>query len=130
LEEHMGTRLLQRTTRKLSATGAGHACYLHCARIVEEVELCERTAGELRARPKGTLRVSCELSLGMLLAPLLPRFSTRYPDVALEMELSESVVDLIGAGIDVGVRLGQLPESSLMGRKLASYRRLVCASPA
>jgi DNA-binding transcriptional LysR family regulator len=130
LEDHMGTRLLHRTTRQLSATAAGHACYLHCSRIAAEVECAERTASELRARPKGALRVSCALSLGMLLAPEFPRFTTRYPEVSLELELSETVVDLVSGGIDVGVRLGQLPDSSLVGRKLASYRRMVCASPA
>lgn len=130
LEDHLGTRLLQRTTRQLSATAAGHACYLHCARVVAEIECAERTASELRARPRGKLRVSCALSLGILLAPALPRFTARHPEVALELELSESLVDLVRAGIDVGVRLGSLPDSSLVGRKLASYRRMVCASPA
>src|SRR5207244_5973246 len=107
-----------------------HACYVHCARIAAEVQCAEQTANELRARPQGTLRVSCALSLGMLLAPTLPQFTSRYPEVILEFELSESIVDLVRAGIDVGVRLGQLPDSSLVGRKLASYRRIVCASPA
>jgi DNA-binding transcriptional LysR family regulator len=130
LEDHLGTRLLQRTTRQLSATAAGHAYYLHCARIVAEVKCAERTASELRARPKGLLRVNCALSLGILLAPALPRFALRYPEVTLQLELSESLVDLVGAAIDVGVRLGRLPDSNLVGRKLASYRRLVCASPA
>ncbi len=130
LEDHMGTRLLHRTTRQLGATAAGHACYVHCARIAAEVECAEQTASELRAKPRGTLRVNCALSLGLLLAPVLPQFTTRYPAVCLEFELDESLVDLVRAGVDVGVRLGQMPDSSLVGRKLASYRRMVCASPA
>ncbi len=129
LEDHLGTRLLHRTTRELSPTAAGHACYVHCARIVAEVDCAERTASELRARPHGTLRVSCALSLGILLAPSLPRFTDRYPKVSLFFELSEALVDLVRGGIDVGVRLGRLPDSSLVGRRLATYRRLVCASP-
>lgn len=129
LEEHLGTRLLQRTTRQLSPTAAGHACYLHCARIAAEIECAERTASELRARPRGPLRVSCALSLGMLLAPSLPRFPARHPEVSLDLELSDSVIDLVREGVDVGVRLGRLADSSLVGRKLASYRRIVCASP-
>jgi len=130
LEKHLGTRLLHRTTRELSATAAGQACYVHCARVAAEIEAAERAAGELRGAPHGPLRVSCAVSLGMMLAPRIPQFCTRYPDVALELGLSESIVDLVRDGIDLGVRLGRLPDSSLVARKLASYRRVVCASPA
>jgi len=130
LEAHLGTRLLNRTTRELSATAAGDACYAHCARIAAEVECAERAASELRSAPHGTLRVSCALGLGMLLAPEIPRFSLQYPDLALEFSLSESIVDLVREGVDVGVRLGRLSDSSLVARKLAPYRRVVCASAA
>lgn len=130
LERHLGTRLLHRTTRELSATAAGEACYAHCARIAGEVDAAERVASELRKAPAGRLRVSCSVGLGVLLAPAFPRFCAEHPGVELSLSLSEEVVDLVRAGIDVGVRLGKLDDSSLIARNLASYRRVICASPA
>jgi DNA-binding transcriptional LysR family regulator len=130
LEKHLATRLLHRTTRELSATAAGHACYAHAARIAAELDATERTASELRDAPHGKLRVSCSGSLGLMLAPAIPKFCTTYPAVALELRLSEDVVDLVRDGVDVGIRLGKLEDSTLVARKLASYRRVICASPA
>src|SRR5262249_52271314 len=127
---HLGARLLQRTTRELSATAAGQALYVHCARIAAEVESAETAVRDLRGDPRGPLRATCALSLGILLAPSFPRFTARYPAVSLDLELTENVVDLVRAGIDVGVRLGTLADSSVVARKLASYRRVVCATPA
>jgi len=129
LEDRLGTRLLHRTTRSLGATTAGQACYAHCARVASEVEEAERVASELRATPKGLLRVTCAVSVGMQLAPVLPKFVAKHRAVALDVEMSDQVVDLVRAGIDVGVRLGRLDDSSVVARKLASYRRVVCASP-
>jgi len=129
LEDHLGSRVLHRTTRELSVTAAGRACYPHCARIAAEADGAERAASELRASPHGRLRVTCALSLGMLLAPQIAQFCVLYPDISLELALTESVVDLVRDGIDIGVRLGKLADSSLVARKIAPYRRVVCASP-
>jgi DNA-binding transcriptional LysR family regulator len=129
LEAHLGTRLLQRTTRHLSATPAGHACYARCARIVAEADAAERDANDLRSTPTGPLRVSCASAIGLLLAPLLPRFTSAYPAVVLDIQLTEHIVDLVRAGVDVGIRLGPMADSSLVARKLMSYRRVLCASP-
>ena len=130
LERHLGTKLLHRTTRELSPTPAGQACYVHCAEIVAAVTRAERIAGELRATPKGRLRVTCASSVGALLAPAFPRFLARHGEVTLEIEVSDRPIDLVREGVDVGIRIGFLPDSSVAGRKLASYRRMVCASPA
>lgn len=121
LELHLGTRLLQRTTRELSVTAAGHACYVHCARIATEVESAERAAGELRATPHGVLRVSCSSSLGILLGPSFPAFLALYPELVFELGLSESLIELVREGIDVGIRLGPMQDSTLVARKLAAH---------
>jgi DNA-binding transcriptional LysR family regulator len=130
LEAHLRTRLLHRTTRELKITAAGEACYVHCARISDEAEQAERTASALRETPQGVLRVSCALGLGMMLAPVLPAFVTRHPQVVLELHLSEAVVDLVAGRFDVGVRMGKLPDSSLVTRRLFAYTRMFVASPA
>jgi DNA-binding transcriptional LysR family regulator len=129
LERHLKTRLLHRTTRELSPTAAGLALHAHCARIAAEAEIAERVALDLRDAPRGRLSVSCALSLGLLLAPVFPRFLQRCPEVSLELSLSDSLIDLVRAGVDLGVRLGKMSDSSLVARKLASYRRVICASP-
>jgi len=129
LEDHLGARLLNRTTRNLSVTSAGQACYAHCSRIAVEAKFAEQAASELSEAPHGRLRVSCSLALGMMLSSQLPVFAARYPELSFELSLSEGVVDLVRDGVDVAVRLGRLPDSSLVARKLASYRRLLVASP-
>ena len=129
LEDHLGTRLLHRTTRHLNVTTAGHACYARCVRIVAEVTAAEHEARELGTTVHGTLRASCSLSLGWLLAPQIPAFVARHPKLSLEVGLSESMIDLVREGVDVGIRLGRMPDSSLVARKLAPYRRVICASP-
>jgi DNA-binding transcriptional LysR family regulator len=129
LERHLGTRLLHRTTRHLSPTAAGHACYGHCARISAEAKSAERAASEMSATPHGRLRVTCALSLASILSPVIPGFGLRYPEVSLELALTDAVVDIVREGYDVGIRLGRMPDSSLVARKILAYRPLVCASP-
>ncbi len=129
LEEHLGARLLHRNTRELSVTTAGQTCYGHCARIALEAEAAEHVGDDSRAAPHGLLRVACSLSVGMWVAPKLPAFLVRYPKVSLELALSEAMVDLVREGADIGIRLGHMPDSSLVGKKLAPYRRAIVASP-
>jgi DNA-binding transcriptional LysR family regulator len=130
LERHLGTRLLHRTTRQLRPTAAGQACYPHCARLAEEATSAEHAAKALGAVPHGSLRVTCALSLGSVLPPVLPRFAERYPNVSLELALTDAVVDIVREGYDVGIRLGRMPDSSLVARKIMTYRPVICASPA
>lgn len=130
LENRLGARLLNRTTRRLSLTEVGAAFYQRCVRIVSDVEEAERAAGALHAAPRGRLRVNAPLSFGIQhIAPALPRFLERYPELEVEMDLNDRYVDLVDEGYDVAVRIGRLKDSSLVARRLAPNRRVVAGSP-
>lgn len=131
LEDHLGTRLLNRTTRRLSMTESGSAYYQRCVQILSDVQEAEQAAGHLSAVPRGTLKITMPLAYGLhRLGPLMADYVARYPEVKLEMSLSERRVDLIEEGFDLAVRIGALPESGLIARKLGSVRAVACASPA
>src|SRR5919197_1077153 len=131
LEERLGIRLLNRTTRRLSLTEAGAAYYRHCARIVSEAEAAEQAAGALQREPRGTLRISAPDSFGwMHVAPAVPAFLKRYPDLGVDISLSPAHVDLVDEGLDLAIRIGVLEDSPLVVRRLASSRLIVCAAPA
>lgn len=131
LEERLGARLLNRTTRRLSLTEVGAAFYERCARIVAEAEDAELAVTRLHAEPRGTLRVDAPVNFGQrYLAPLLPDFMGRFPDLAVDLTFNDRFVDLIDEGYDLAVRIAHLPDSSLIARKLSDARRVVCASPA
>ena len=130
LEDRLGVRLLNRTTRRLSLTEAGAAFYEGCRQMLGEAEAAEAAVSHLAAAPRGTLRVNAPMSFGVLhVAPALPDFLERYPELAVEMALNDRVVDLVEEGFDVGVRIGALHDSSLIARRLAPARRLPCAAP-
>ena len=130
LEQRLGVRLLNRSTRAVTLTGAG-ARYLHDARrILDELETAERSVKEDGDRPRGVLRISAPVAFARLhVAPLLPTFLRRYPELSVEIVATDSIVDLVEDNIDVAIRLGVLPPSSLIARKLAPHHRIVCASP-
>ncbi len=131
LEERLGIRLLNRTTRRLSLTEAGAAYYRHCARILVEAEAAEQAASALQREPRGTLRISAPDSFGwMHVAPAIPAFLSRYPALAIDIKLSSAYVDLVDEGLDLAIRIGILEDSALVVRKLASSRRVLCAAPA
>lgn len=133
LEERLGVRLLNRTTRRLSPTPLGLA-YLERAReILLAVEEAEDAIGQQgsRSRPRGRLRVSAPMSFGTLhLAPRMPAFLAAYPEVELAMDLNDRMIDLVGEGYDLAVRIGPLADSSLMARRIGNVHLLTCASPA
>ena len=131
LEERLGVRLLNRTTRRLSPTPLGLA-YLERAReILQAVDEAEDAIGQQGSRPHGRLRVSAPMSFGTLhLAPRMPAFLTAYPEVELAMDLNDRMVDLVGEGYDLAVRIGPLADSSLMARRIGTVHLLTCASPA
>jgi len=130
LEDRLGARLLHRTTRRLNLTEAGQAFYERCVRIVADVEEAEQEVSRLQQTPRGTLRVNAPLSFGVShLAPILPSFMTAYPDVRVDLALTDDLVDVVAEGADVVVRIGALPDSSLMVRRIGSSRRVVCAAP-
>lgn len=129
LEERLGARLLQRTTRKLSLTDLGRLYLQHGERAVAEMEAAELAVSEQQERPRGLLRVSAPLGLSWL-GPLVASFLRRYPEVQVEMICTDRVVDLVEEGFDAAVRAGRLADSSLIARPLATLRRFAVASPA
>jgi len=130
LEERVGAQLLQRTTRTQRLTSFGRLYYERCTRVLAEIDAMDRTADELRASPRGLLRVTTTASFGACrLAPALPDYLTRYPDMRVELILSDHYTDLVEEGFDVAVRIGPLAPSRLVARRLASVRFLLAASP-
>lgn len=130
LEERLGARLLNRTTRRLALTEAGKAVHQHAMRILAEAEEAELAVSQLHASPRGLLRVSCPMSFGIRhLAPVLGPFLQRYPELTLEAAYDDRLVDLVAEGFDMAVRIARLADSSLIARKLAPCRRVAVASP-
>jgi DNA-binding transcriptional LysR family regulator len=131
LEARLGVRLLKRTTRSLSLTPEGAIYFERAKRIVAEIEDAENEIAGFRKRPKGRFRISVLVAFGRCqLLQALPRFLERHPEIQLEVELSDSRVDLVDTGVDLAIRLGVLDDSSLVARKICDVERLVCASPA
>jgi DNA-binding transcriptional LysR family regulator len=131
LEEKLGARLLNRTTRRLSLTEAGSELYGRSVRALAEIENAELEVARFQTEPRGLLRVSAPMSFSILhLGPALQGFLTRYPGVTLELSLDDRQVDLVEEGFDVAVRIGRLQDSNLIARKVAPVRQVLCASPA
>jgi DNA-binding transcriptional LysR family regulator len=131
LERRLGVKLLQRTTRKIALTDEGTAFLEDCQRILAELETAESSVAERSAKASGRLTVSAPAGFGRQhVAPLIPSFLAEHKDVAVTLNLNDRVVDLIGEGIDVAIRIAALSDSSLVGVKLADNQRVVVASPA
>ena len=128
LEEHLGARLLQRTTRALRLTDEGRVFYDHCQRALAELQDAEEALGGMGARPKGLLRITAPLSFGFL-GPIVAAFLQRWPEVEIELVCTDRVVDLVEEGFDVAIRAGKLPDSSLIARRVGSLPRFLVASP-
>ncbi len=130
LEDRLGARLLNRTTRKLSPTELGQAFYERCVRIATDMEEAEAAVMNLQTAPRGTLRLTAPSSLGRVyLAQILTRFMGQYPDILVDILLSDRVIDLVEEGLDLAIRVGQLADSSLIARKLGASTLVVVASP-
>ncbi len=130
LEGRLGVRLLKRTTRRLSLTDAGRAYYDRCVAALDEIALAEAEAGSRQAEPGGRLRIAAPLAFGTaLLAPAIAAFLDRHPGVSVEVDLSERAVDLLAENVDLALRLGELPPSGLIARRLASFPLILAASP-
>ncbi len=131
LEDRLGARLFNRTTRKLSLTEGGESFYARCQSILEEIDEAESAVAEMGGLPQGTLRVSSTAGFGKLqIVPVVPEFLDRYPNIRVELEITDRAVDIVEESIDVAIRLGELSDSSLVARKLGESRRIICASPA
>jgi DNA-binding transcriptional LysR family regulator len=131
LEQDLGTRLLNRTTRRLSVTGTGADFYEHGVRILSELEAARAKLQSQQSEPSGLLKVNGPMSFGtMHLATAVVQFMRMYPRLRVQLALTDRFVDLVDEGHDVAIRIGALADSSLTARRLAPARRIVCASPA
>jgi len=130
LEKRLGARLLQRTTRRLSITEAGRAYYDRCKQIMAELDEADSAVGAVTGNAVGKLRINAPVSFGIRhLSPLWGRFMQRYPQVELEIELSDRIVDVVDEGFDAVVRISRLVDSTLVHRKLATTQIMAVASP-
>lgn len=131
LETHLDARLLHRTTRRLALTDTGRAFHQRAVQLLADLEEAEQAAHAGTAQPRGTLRISAAHTFGTRhLAPLVASFMARYPDVRIDMELSDRAVDLVEEGFDLAVRIGTIGSQHLVGRKVASTCLVCCAAPA
>ena len=130
LEEELGIRLFQRTTRQLSPTEAGTVYFEGIEPLLEEINQAKSIATDISGQPKGTLKVTTSVAFGhQRIVPLLPDFSSLYPELTVDLLLTDSIVDLLSERIDIAIRLGSLPDSTLIAQKLIQNRYSVCASP-
>jgi len=130
LEAHLGVRLLHRTTRKLSLTEAGERYFEHAAQALTAAGQAEDAVTELQGEPQGNLKISSPMSFGRLhVAPLIPKFLKVCPKLQIDLVMDDRKVDLVAGGFDVAIRAGNLPASTLIARKLAPVRQVLCASP-
>lgn len=130
LEEELGVRLFQRSTRRLEPTEAGRVYFERIETIVDELEHAGHMAVDMSSSPKGSLRITAPQTFGQLhIVPLLPELSATYPELSLELLLTNAIVDLLAERIDVAVRLGPLPDSTLVVSRLCPMIYVVCASP-
>ena len=131
LEEYLGVKLLVRTTRRISLTHEGSAFLEDCQRLLSDVANAEASVSEGGVKATGHLRITAPAGFGRRhVAPLVPRFRAAHPDVTISLNLSDRVVDLAGEGFDCAVRVGDLPDSSLVSVRMADNRRLCVATPA
>ena len=130
LERHLGVRLFNRTTRKLSPTEHGRVFYLGAVKIIEAVNEAESAIADLSHNPKGSLRITAPLGLGRrLIAPGIPEFHDRYPDIEVRLRLSDHNIDILSEGVDIAFKLGVLEDSNLRMRGILNCQRVVCAAP-
>ncbi|WDD95891.1 LysR family transcriptional regulator [Burkholderia sp. FERM BP-3421] len=130
LEQSLGVRLFHRTTRRVTLTDEGRHFHERCHRILEELRDAEATLSESAQTPRGRLRVSLPVIGYRFLLPVLPEFRARYPDIELDLDFNDRLVDVVDGGFDAVIRSGQLTDSSLMSRRLGPFRFVLCAAPA
>jgi len=130
LENRLGVRRLHRTTRRMSLTPEGEAYLADGARLLDELEELEHRVAGAKILPRGLLRVNATLGFGRRhVAPALSEFARTYPEVEIQLHLTDRPVNLVEQGFDISIRFGELPDSRLTARKLALNRRILCAAP-
>ena len=130
LEEELGVRLLQRTTRNISLTEAGQIYYERVSKILDDLDEAQLAVTQLQANPKGVLRLNVAIPFGeRIIVPLIPEFLTLYPDLKMDLVLEDRAIDLVEERVDLAIRIGRLGDSSIVARKLADNQFVVCATP-
>ena len=130
LETQLGTRLLERNTRRQSLTDAGRVFYDEAKRVLEQVSIAESSVERLRAAPAGTLRISAPTSFGgCVIAPLTATFLQAWPEVRVELDLTNRMVDMVNEGFDLAIRIGDIRNDDLVAKYLCPYRMVICAAP-
>jgi DNA-binding transcriptional LysR family regulator len=130
LEESLGARLLNRNTRKLSVTDNGQLFARHAQRILDDVQEAELAVSGRRQVLQGSFRLSVPMSFGIShLSPFIAEFLSMHPALQFQVELADRYVDMVGEGFDMAIRIGTLPDSTLIAKKLGEFRRVICASP-
>ncbi|WP_455209074.1 LysR family transcriptional regulator [Kaarinaea lacus] len=128
LEDHLGVQLVNRTTRRVELTEAGRTYYQYCVQIENIVQDAESVVSEIRQLPKGTLTINAPVTYGQIVLPnIIARFLKKYPDIHINLSLSDKFVDVIEGGFDIVIRIGQLKDSSLKARKVATTKLIVFA---
>jgi LysR family transcriptional activator of dmlA len=131
LEDRLGVRLLNRTTRRISLTHDGEVYLESARRIIEEIDDLERVVSSSRASPKGLLRVNAPMGFGRsYIAPAISEFAFQYREVEVQLHLTDHPLVMADESIDVGIRFGDIPDATMIARRIAPNRRLLCASPA
>ncbi|PZU07755.1 LysR family transcriptional regulator [Sphingomonas sp.] len=131
LEQNLGLALITRTTRSVTLTPEGRELHERALRLLREAEEIEQLVKTVRSEPSGTLRIAASLPIGIhLIAPVLPAFRALYPQVTVDLRLNDQFIDIIDEGVDVAVRIGELPDTRLLARRLAPHRFGCFASPA
>lgn len=129
LEQEVGVRLLQRSTRRIALTEEGRLFHERCRRILDDLDDARSELSHAAGTPRGRLRISAPIVTYHLLLPLLPEFLERHPDVELDVDFNDRIVDLIDEGVDIAIRSGDLPDSRMVSLPLRHFRLLLCASP-
>src|SRR5215475_8412018 len=129
LEDRLGVRLLNRSTRKVSLTEVGHAYYERCLQILAEADDADQIAQALQSSPRGTLRLNTSVAIPPFLAPVVAEFTALYPEVTISMTMTDRMIDMVEEGFDLAVRNMMVPDSSLISRRVATYRFVVVGAP-
>jgi DNA-binding transcriptional LysR family regulator len=129
LEERLGVRLLNRSTRKLSLTEIGQDYYQRCVQILAELDDADQVAHAMQSKPRGSLRLNAAIPIPPLIAPVIADFVQLYPEASVDMTMTDRMVDLVEEGFDLAIRIMPTADSSLVVRKIAPYRFVICAAP-
>jgi DNA-binding transcriptional LysR family regulator len=129
LEDRLGVRLLNRTTRKVSLTDIGKAYYERCIQILSDMDEADQIAGALQSMPRGTLTIYTSTHIVRFIAPVVTEYLALYPDITVDLRIGERMIDLIDEGIDLAIRTLPPPDSTLIVRRLTTWRHVLCCSP-